>query len=121
MKLPFLNKRIRLSNAELLKRLGRGRLDAFSLARFGAVMISNDVFSGRLVTDTAFREEPDMKAPFSGWTFFSSEEPADNLELHECIAILRVAPEVAEYLHLPAGTNLFRAAETAFDIEKDEA
>jgi hypothetical protein len=73
------------------------------------------------MVDTMFRDEPDMKVPYSGWTFLSSEHPADNLELHDCLAILRVAPEIGQYLDLPPGTTLFRTGETEFEIDKDEA
>ena len=120
MNIPFFKKRRRLSDADLEKRFGRERLEAWSLGRFGSVMISDEVFHGRLVCDTAFREESDMSVPFSGWTFFSSEDPNDNTEMHDCLAILRVAPEVAQYLDLPPGHDLFRTNDTTFDVEKDD-
>ncbi len=116
-------KRIRLSDAELEQHLGRKRLSALSLARFGGVMISDDVFSGRRVVDHMFREEPKPGLPFSGWTFFSSESgpnAADGAELHDCLAILRVAPEVAPYLDKPPGTVLIRTGETTFEAKKGD-
>jgi len=63
-------RRERLSDDELEQRLGRKRLDSLSLARFGGVMISDEVFSGRLVVDRMFRDEPEPNLPFSGWSFF---------------------------------------------------
>ncbi len=92
-------------------------------------MISADVYSGRRVVDMMFREESDRpKGIFSGWTFFSSAEPADatpeqrGLELHDCLAILRLAPEVAQYLDMPPGTVLVRTGDKTFKIdEADDA
>ena len=115
--------RRRLSQEELEQRLGRERLGALSLARFGGVMISDNVFNGRHVVDHMFRTEPDPRLPFSGWTFFSSEDQLSasrGLELHDCLAILRVAPEVAQYLDMPPGTDLTRTGETTFEIDDDE-
>ena len=107
--------------------MGHERLEALSLARFGAVMISGDVYSGRRVVDYVFREESDrQKGVFSGWTFFSSQEAADatsdqrGLELHDCLAILRIAPEVAAYLDMPPGTVLVRTGEQTFEVDTDE-
>ena len=123
MKFSSGKKRQRLSDAELEKRLGRERLEALSLARFGGVMISDDVYSGRCVVDYMFREEPNEGPPFSGWTFFSSESGEDaaaGVELRDCLALLRVAPEVAEYLDMPPGTVLVRTGEATFAKEEDE-
>jgi hypothetical protein len=117
MKFPFGKKRKQLSDTELEQRLGRERLEALSLAQFGAVMIGDAVLSGRLVADMMFRVEPDMNVPFSGWTFISSESPEDNIEMHDCLGILRVAPEVAHYLDLPPGTELSRISETKFEVD----
>ena len=119
MKFPFGKK---LSDSELEQLFGRERLAAFSLARFGGVMISDDVFSGRCVVDYMFREEANDGLPFSGWTFFSTEsgdDAAAGVELHDCRAILRVAPEVAEYLIMPPGTILVRTGETTFEKEEE--
>jgi hypothetical protein len=108
-----------------LAEFGLDRLDAFSLARFGGVMMTDDVYSGRRTIDLMFRENPDPKLPFSGWVFLSSEESPDasaderGLELHDCLAALRVAPEVAAYLDMPPGTELVRTGERTF--EKDGA
>jgi hypothetical protein len=120
MNFSFEKKRTLLSDAELEKRFGRERLNSWSLAHFGSVMISDGVLTGQLVCDTAFREKPDMSVPFSGWTFFSSEAPTDKIEMHDCLAILRVAPEIAPYLDLPPGHDLLRSSDTTFTVEKDE-
>ena len=119
MKLPSGKKRKQLSDTELEQRLGRERLDGLSLARFGAVMIGDAVLSGRLVADMMFRVEPDMNVPFSGWTFISSEKPDDNVDMHDCLGILRVAPEVAQYLDLPPGTEMSRVSDTKFEVDNE--
>jgi hypothetical protein len=121
MKFPFGKKRKQLSDTELEERLGRERLEALSLARFGSVMVGDSVLSGRLVADMMFRVEPDMNMPFSGWTVISSESPEDNIEMHDCLRILRVAPEVAQYLDLPPGTEMSRTGETTFEVDSDDA
>lgn len=108
------------SNKELQAALPRSRLEALSLARFGGVMISEAVYSGARKVDIMFREKPDPNLPFSGWVFLSSSEPAHaspekrGLKLHDCLAILRVAPEVAAYLDLPPGTHLMRTGKDRF-------
>ena len=115
--------RRRLSREELEQRLGCARLGALSLARFGGVMISDDVFNGRHVVDHMFRGEPDPRLPFSGWTFFSSQDQLSEtrgLDLHDCLAILRIAPEVAQYLDMPPGTDLIRTGETTFEIDEGD-
>jgi hypothetical protein len=117
MKFPLGKKRKQLSDTELEQHLGRDRLEALSLARFGSVMIGDAVHSGRLVADMMFRVEPDMNLPFSGWTFISSEKPDDNIEMHDCLGILRVAPEVAQYLDLPPGTEMSRISDTKFEVD----
>lgn len=115
-----------LSNEELERRIGREKLDAFSLARFGGVMMTDDVFSGRQTVDLMFREDPNPELPFSGWVFCSSEETPDaspeerGVELRDCRAILRVAPEVADYLNMPPGTHLVRTGEQSFEPDPDE-
>lgn len=115
-----------LSDIELERRLGRERLDALSFARFGAVMITEDVLSGRRTPDIMFRQEPDSDFPFSGWVFLSSEESADaspderGLEFQECVAILRVAPEVATYLDQPPGTQLVRSDDETFEPDTED-
>ncbi len=75
-----------------------------------------------------FRKEPHQpKGVFKGWTFCSSEEPTDataeqrGLKLHDCLAILRVAPEVEPYLDLPPGSVLVRSGETTFAVLEDDA
>jgi len=119
-------KRKPLSDSDLEQRLGRERLDALSLARFGGVMMTDDVFSGRRTIDLMFREDPDPKLPFSGWVLLSSEESPDasaderGLELHDCLAALRVAPEVAAYLDMPPGTELVRTGARTFEKDTDE-
>jgi len=118
-------KRKQLSKEEVELRLGREKIDALSLSRFGGVMITDDVCSGRRTADLMFREKPDANLPFSGWVFLSSEESPDattnerGLELHDCLAILRVAPEVAAYLDLPPGTELIRTGESTFEPNTD--
>ena len=83
-------------------------------------MISVAVYSGRLEVDTMFRQEPLMELSFSGWVFFSSKEGQNlsseerGLDMHDCLAILRVAPEVEKYLDLPAGTELVRTGAQTF-------
>ncbi len=111
-------KRKPLSDCELQQRLGQERLNALSLGRFGAVMISNDVVCGRREVDWMFRGEPEPGVPFSGWTFFSSDDTAGatcGLALHDCLAILRVAPEVAQYLDMPPGSALKRTGKITFE------
>lgn len=116
-----------LSDLELEQRLGRERLEALSFARFGCVMMTDDVFSGRRAIDIMFREDPEPGIPFSGWVFCSSEAKpgasADEmgLEFHDCWEALRVAPEVAGYLDMPPGTELVRTGERTFekDLEDD--
>ena len=53
----------RLTNEQLQERLGRRRLNELSLKRFGAVMISAAVYSGRLEVDTMFRQNPVKEFP----------------------------------------------------------
>jgi hypothetical protein len=118
-------KRKLLSDSELEQQLGRERLDALSLKHFGGVMMTDDVFSGRRTIDLMFRENPEPILPFSGWVFLSSEESPDasaeerGLELHDCLAVLRVAPEVAAYLDMPPGTELVRTGERTFEKDSD--
>jgi hypothetical protein len=116
-------KRRRLTDAELEQRIGRDRLDELTLARFGIVMISDDVFSGREVVDCMVREKSKTDLPHSGWIFFSSESgdnAATGVKMHDCLAILRVAPEVAPYLDMPFGTVLVRTGEATFEPDTDE-
>ena len=108
-----------MTDAELEQRLGRERLEALSLKQFGGVMMSEAVYSGRLEADMMFRSEPNPKLPFSGWVFISTEDEdisseEHGLDLHDCLAILRVAPEVAAYLDLPPGTELIRTGAQTF-------
>jgi hypothetical protein len=113
-------KRKPLTDAELSERFNKRDMKRWSLAKLGGVMIGDEVVSGRAVCDMGFRDEPDMSVPFSGWTFFSSKHPKDNIELHDCLAILRVAPEIAQYLDLPPGRNLTRVNDTTFAVEMDD-
>jgi hypothetical protein len=117
--------RRRLSDADLERLLSKERLEAFSMSRFGGVMLTADVFSGHRIADIMFREEPDLDLPFSGWVFLSSEEsptasPEERgLALHDVRAILRFAPEVAGYLEMPPGTQLFRTGADRFEADFD--
>jgi hypothetical protein len=119
-------KRNALSNAELECRLGPARLAELSLAQFGGVMMTEDVFSGHRTIDRMFRQEPDQKLPFSGWVFLSGEESPEasaderGLRLHDCLAVLRIAPEVAAYLNLPPGTELVRTSNETFEPNAEQ-
>ena len=110
-----------LTDKELDRLFTRKCMDAWSLSAFGGVMITKEVYSGRRVVDIMFRQEPDPGLPFSGWVFMSSgESPYTSseergLELHDCRAILRIAPEVATYLHMPPGTHLIRRGKHKFE------
>jgi hypothetical protein len=110
-----------LSDKELESLFTREGLEPFSLSRLGGVMLTADVYSGRKMADIMFREEPDAGLPFSGWVFLSSEEAPDltseerGLNLHDPRSILRLAPEVAQYLHLPPGTHLVRTGSRTFE------
>jgi hypothetical protein len=110
-----------ISKKALEQLLGQKQMQAFSLAYFGGVMLTADVSSGRKRVDIMFREEPDLKLPFSGWVFLSSQESstlAKDLDLHDPLAILRLAPEVANYLNLPPGTSLIRTGDKTFVEDK---
>ena len=110
-----------ISKKALERLLGQKHIEAFSLANFGGVMLTADVSSGRRRVDIMFREEPDPKLPFSGWVFLSSQGSsrlAKDLSLHDPLAILRLAPEVANYLNLPTGTRLIRAGDKTFEADK---
>ena len=63
MKFPFGKK---LSDSELEQLFGRERLAAFSLARFGGVMISDD--------------EPEMPAPAGASEFVDTSIPISGLK-----------------------------------------
>jgi len=114
-------KRKALTDKALDRLFTRKCMDAWSLAAFGGVMITKDVYSGRRVVDIMLRQEPDPGLPFSGWVFLSSRESPHTsseergLELHDCRAILRIAPEVAPYLHMPPGTHLIRRGKHKFE------
>jgi hypothetical protein len=122
---PATSQRVPLTGEQLEQCLGRARLDALSLARFGAVMMSEAVYSGSLTMDLMFREKPEPGSPFSGWVFFSSKEPPEassekrGIKFHDCLAILRIAPEVAAYLDMPAGTRLVRTGEQTFELDEE--
>ena len=76
-------KRNALSDVELEHRLGRARLAELSLAQFGGVMMTEDVFSGRRTIDLMFRRESDQKLPFSGWVFFPARSPRRHQPMNE--------------------------------------
>jgi hypothetical protein len=101
-------------------------LAELSLAQFGGVMMTEDVFSGHRTIDRMFRQEPDQKLPFSGWVFLSGEESPEasaderGLRLHDCLAVLRIAPEVAAYLNLPPGTELVRTSNETFEPNAEQ-
>jgi hypothetical protein len=115
-----------LSDTELEERFGHSKLQALSLAAFGGVMATEQVLAGRSPVNIMFRQKPEPSLPFSGWVFLSSEESPETsadergLNLHDCIAILRVAPEVAPYLDRPPGTHLVRSDAGKFDDDPDE-
>jgi hypothetical protein len=100
-----MSKKIKPISRKALERLlGEKRLQTFSLANFGGVILTADVHSGSRKADIMFREKPDPKLPFSGWVFLSSQgsrAAAKDLHLHDALAILRLAPEVADYLNCP--------------------
>ena len=115
-----------LSDVELEERFGRSKLETLSLATFGGLMITDEVLSGRSPVDIMFRQEPEPGLPFSGWVFLSSAESPEasaderGLNLHDCIAILRIAPEVAPYLGRPPGTHMVRNGAAEFEDDPDE-
>lgn len=112
-------KRKRLSEDEVVKRVGTERLVTFLPSRFGQVMMSEVTRSGRRTIDVIVREEPEPG--YSGWMLISSEEKDDGAEpeMHNCLEALRVAPELAEYLHLPPGTHLVRTGSRRFEPDPD--
>src|SRR5581483_9436855 len=113
-----------LSDQELEARIGRERLAALSHAHFGGVIISEKVLSGHQPARMV-RVKPEPDFPFSGWVFVADTEPPLDLQadrkLHDCLAILRVAPEVAGYLDSPFDTHLVRTGEKTFELDPDHA
>jgi hypothetical protein len=110
-------KRKPLSVAELTKRLGPERLAVFAPARFGGVIMSEEVRSGRHTIDLMVRDEPDSADNHSGWYLGSTEESTEHGRpaMFDCREALRVAPEMADYLHLPPGTRLVRTGARRFE------
>jgi hypothetical protein len=108
-----------ISKKALEQLLGQERLSTFSVASFGSVLLAADVASGRRRVEIMFREKPDLNLPFSGWVLLpaqgsSSDSSKSGLSFHDALAILRLAPEVADYLDLPPGTCLVRTGDKTF-------
>ena len=110
-----------LSDRKLRALLGARKLADFSIAKFGTVMITEAVATGRRRVNVMFRQPPNPRIPFNGWVFLSGDESASELKsesglaLHDALTILRVAPEVRPYLHLPPGSHLVRCNKKEFE------
>lgn len=117
-----IGKRRPLSDEELEARIGKGRLASLSRARFGGVIISERVLSGHRPA-SMIRVEPEPDPHFSGWVFLAHGDMLEHLDhrkLHDCIEVLRVAPEAASYLDSPVDTHLVRTGEQKFELDQND-